>query len=131
MSPRHLKHASQSRWGPFLALVLLYLYPVQGVAANLVFMSVIGFLVYGPQLLTAVSAASFAPRQCAAAATGFNGLFGYLGAAISGVGTGYVVDHYGWSGGVMFYCIAAVIGVSLFMAAHFISKRSPAVITVD
>ena len=107
-----------------IALVLLYLYPVQGVAANLVFMSVIGFLVYGPQMLTAVSAASFAPRQCAAAATGFNGLFGYLGAAISGVGTGYVVDHYGWSGGVMFYCIAAVIGVSLFMAAHFISKRS-------
>ena len=25
MSPRHLKHASQSRWGPFLALVLPYL----------------------------------------------------------------------------------------------------------
>lgn len=105
------------------ALVALYLYPVQGVIANLIFMSVIGFLVYGPQMLTAVSAASFAPRRCAAAATGFNGLFGYLGAAISGVGTGYCVDHYGWSGGVMFYCCAAVIGLALFLVAHVLSTR--------
>ena len=105
------------------ALVALYQYPVQGVSANLIFMVVIGFLVYGPQMLTAVSAARFAPRSCAAAATGFNGLFGYLGAAISGVGTGYFVDNFGWGGGVIFYCIAASIGLILFAVAYVLSKR--------
>lgn len=106
-----------------VALVALYKYPVQGVSANLIFMVVIGFLVYGPQMLTAVSAARFAPRSCAAAATGFNGLFGYLGAAISGVGTGYFVDNFGWGGGVIFYCIAASVGLLLFASAYMLSKR--------
>ena len=90
---------------------------------NALLLSIVGFLVYGPQMLTAVSAASYAPRHCAAAATGFNGLFGYTGATISGVGVGYCVDHYGWDGGLLFFLVAGVLGVGSFAVAHWLDQR--------
>lgn len=109
------------------SLALLYLSPqlgeaFQGSLPNALILSVVGFLVYGPQMLSAVSAAAYAPRECAGAATGFNGLFGYLGASIAGVGTGLCVDAYGWDGGVMFYAISAVLGVLCFLSAHLLSR---------
>ena len=104
-------------------LWFLYASPTQGVYANALILSVVGFLVYGPQMLAAVSAASYAPRHCAAAATGFNGLFGYLGASISGVVTGWCVDHFGWSGGVFFYFSAAILGCLSFILAHLLHVR--------
>ena len=90
---------------------------------NALLLAIVGFLVYGPQMLTAVSAASYAPRECAAAATGFNGLFGYLGATVSGVGVGYCVDQYGWDGGLLFFLIAGVLGVGTFLAAHVLDQN--------
>lgn len=114
--------------GLALSLCLLYLSPTLGPALNTplasaLILSLVGFLVYGPQMLTAVSAASYAPRAHAGAATGFNGLFGYLGASISGVGTGWCVDTFGWDGGVAFYLIAALLGVGAFWAAHWVDGR--------
>ncbi len=74
----------------------------------------VGFLVYGPQMLVGVAAADFAPKDAAATATGFTGMFGYLGGAVSGVGTGWLVKHYGWDGGFMLFIGATVVGMLLF-----------------
>lgn len=113
--------------GLVLGLVLLYSPPqflgLSPLILNALLLSIVGFLVYGPQMLTAVSAASYAPRHCAAAATGFNGLFGYTGATISGVGVGYCVDHYGWDGGLLFFLVAGVLGVASFAIAHWLDQR--------
>ena len=116
--------------GLTLALGVLYMSPqlgpfFQGALPNALILSLVGFLVYGPQMLTAVSAAAYAPRECAGAATGFNGLFGYLGASITGVGTGLCVDRYGWDGGVMFYAASAVLGVMCFVSAHLLALKRP------
>lgn len=113
--------------GLVASLALLYLSPqlgdsFQGTLPNALILSVVGFLVYGPQMLTAVSAAAYAPRSCSGAATGFNGLFGYVGASIAGVGTGLCVDHYGWDGGVLFYAISAILGLLCFLVAHLLSR---------
>ena len=113
--------------GLVVGLVLLYNPPtitwLSPLVMNALLLSIVGFLVYGPQMLTAVSAASYAPRHCAAAATGFNGLFGYTGATISGVGVGYCVDHYGWDGGLLFFLIAGVLGVGSFAVAHWLDQK--------
>ena len=113
--------------GLVVGLVLLYSPPtitlLSPLVMNALLLSIVGFLVYGPQMLTAVSAASYAPRHCAAAATGFNGLFGYTGATISGVGVGYCVDHYGWDGGLLFFLVAGVLGVGSFAVAHWLDQR--------
>jgi phosphoglycerate transporter family protein len=73
----------------------------------------LGFFVYGPQLLVAVAAADFATKPAAASAVGLTGLFGYLGAAVCGTATGWLVDHVGWNGAVWFYLGAAAIGAGL------------------
>ncbi len=78
-------------------------------------LSAVGFLVYGPQMMVAICAADSASKHAAATATGFTGLFGYLGSIVSGVGTGWIVDHYGWSGGFIFFIAAAAAGTLCFL----------------
>src|SRR3989338_2328210 len=75
----------------------------------------VGFLVYGPQMLVGVAAADFASKKAAATATGMTGTFGYLGSAVCGVGTGMIVDRWGWDGGFIFFISAAGIGTLLFL----------------
>lgn len=75
----------------------------------------VGFLVYGPQMLVGVSAADFASKKAASTATGMTGTFGYLGSALCGIGTGVVVDKWGWDGGFIFFIGSAVIGTILFL----------------
>lgn len=75
----------------------------------------VGFVIYGPQMLVGVSAADFASKKAASTATGMTGTFGYIGSALSGIGTGYIVDRYGWDGGFMFFIASAVVGLLLFL----------------
>ena len=75
-----------------------------------------GFFVYGPQMLVAVAAADFATKHASASAVGLTGLLGYLGATVCGVGTGLLVDHYGWNGALWLYSSSAVIGCALLAA---------------
>ena len=106
-----------------IALLCLYLFPLSDVMSYALALSFIGFLVYGPQMLTSVCAAQYAPKHCAGAATGFNGLFGYIGASITGVGTGYCLDQWGWNGGILFYLFSAIIGFILFTMSALYEKR--------
>ena len=76
----------------------------------------IGFFVYGPQMLVAVAAADFATKHASASAVGLTGLLGYLGATVCGVGTGLLVEHYGWNGALWLYSGSAVIGCALLAA---------------
>lgn len=75
----------------------------------------VGFVIYGPQMLVAVAAADFASKKAAATATGMTGTFGYLGSTVCGVGTGLLVDHYGWNGGFIFFITSAILGSILFL----------------
>ncbi|EKD51433.1 MAG: hypothetical protein ACD_62C00255G0002 [uncultured bacterium] len=83
-----------------------------------------GILVYGPQLLVPVAAADFAGKKAAATATGMTGQAGYLGAALSGIGTGLIVDKWGWNGGMIFFSVCTLLGALLFMLIW--NKRSVA-----
>lgn len=78
-------------------------------------LSSVGFLVYGPQMLVGVSAADAAGKHAAGTATGFTGLFGYLGSIVSGIGTGWIVDRYGWNGGFIFFIASAAAGCFCFL----------------
>lgn len=78
-------------------------------------LSAVGFLVYGPQMLVGVSATDLVSKSAAATANGFTGLTGYMGSIASGAGTGWVVDHYGWNGGFLFFVAAALIGAVCFV----------------
>jgi phosphoglycerate transporter family protein len=73
----------------------------------------LGFFVYGPQMLVAVAAADFATKVASSSAVGLTGLLGYIGASVCGVGTGMLVDRYGWNGAIWLYAGSAFVGCGL------------------
>ena len=97
-----------------LSVVLLWKAPVDQKWQHFLGMMLIGFLVTGPQILVGVAAADFASKKAAGAASGLTGTVGYLGAAVTGVGVGLLVDHSGWD-----TAFAAVTICSLLSAFFF------------
>ena len=80
-------------------LTLLYDQVVRSsVIGTVLLLAVIGFTVYGPQvLLVGTAPADLARRGTAAAAAGFVNFMGYMGAFCGDFVTGHVKDTYGWS----------------------------------
>ncbi|MDR3252027.1 MAG: MFS transporter [Tannerella sp.] len=74
-----------------------------------------GFCIYGPQALIGIAAANQATNKAAATANGLTGLFGYASTAVSGLGFGYVVQHYGWDNAYIAIIISAVVGMGVFL----------------
>ena len=74
-----------------------------------------GFCIYGPQALIGIAAANQATKKAAATANGLTGLFGYASTLVSGVGLGYVAQHYGWSWAYVGILGMAVVGMLVFL----------------
>ncbi|GHV64924.1 MFS transporter [Bacteroidia bacterium] len=74
-----------------------------------------GFCIYGPQALVGIAAANQATKKAAATANGLTGLFGYASTAVSGVGFGYIAQHYGWNFAYVSIIVLAVVGMGVFM----------------
>jgi phosphoglycerate transporter family protein len=90
---------------------LLYMVPPGYVWLDCAALAAIGFFTYGPQMLIAgVAPADACGAKVAAAAVGVTGLFSYLGAAMSSLGTGVMVDHFGWIGGFSLWIGFAILG---------------------
>ncbi len=89
------------------------------VTLNVVFLSLAGFFIYGPQCLVGIAVANLATKRAAATAVGLTGLFGYASTVVSGVGVGYVAEHYGWDKAFLVFAAAAVIGMLLFSLCWF------------
>ena len=60
------------------------------------------------------AAANLATKHAAASAVGLTGLFGYASTALSGIGVGVLVQHYGWDAGFLLFFCCGGIGVLLF-----------------
>jgi len=58
--------------------------------------AVIGFLVFGPQMLVGLAAAEFVSKKAASTSNGFAGCLAYLGAAMAGYPLGVITDIWGW-----------------------------------
>ncbi|MDR3624019.1 MAG: phosphoglycerate transporter protein PgtP [Chlamydiales bacterium] len=69
---------------------------------------IIGFCIFGPQMLIGVAAAELSHKKAAATSTGFVGCFAYLGAASAGFPIGIVIRDWGW---VDYFTILSVCGL--------------------
>jgi phosphoglycerate transporter family protein len=86
-------------------------------ASATVFLALAGFFIYGPQALIGITAANLATKRAAATAAGFTGLFGYASTLVSGVGLGYVVQHYGWDAAFGALLSIGALGTFMFILA--------------
>ena len=100
----------------FMMLVLLaiscYVYriiPGDNWVLSLVILLLVGFFTFGPHILmVAAIPADLGSRKAASSATGFIDAMGYLGASLTGVGTGYLIEKFGWNAGFYFWILGAV-----------------------
>ena len=79
--------------------------------AAIVFM--IGFFLYGPQMLIGLCGAEIVGRRSVGASEGFLGWIAYLGAANAGVPLSLLVQQYGWDAFFSALLSATAIGVCL------------------
>lgn len=81
-------------------------------------------MTYGPHvLMVGIMPMDIGTRKAAASVTGFIDGFGYIGAALSGICSGLIIDVYGWYAAFYFWAISAVIA-ALLMAALW-TYRAP------
>ncbi len=114
----------QSRRAPIITINLLllgilawaYRFVVPAGAWILSFMvlALIGFATYGAHVvMVATVPMDYGTRKAAGSATGFIDGFGYLGAGVVGVCTGFLVDRWGWDAGFYFWIVAAFVACAL------------------
>lgn len=96
---------------------LFYYAPPGAWLWGLICLAVIGFCTYGAHVLMVGHAAQdFAGRKAAASAAGFIDGFGYIGAAMTGVFTGWLVENYSWEAGFWYWIIAALVAGFIMLA---------------
>jgi len=101
--------------GIMLSVVALWLLPLTTYwALGFVFFWT-GFFIFGPQMLTGIAAAEVAHKEYAGTATGFVGLFGYMGAALTGWPVAKVIETWGWNGFFMVMAVAAVLSAVIII----------------
>jgi len=90
--------------------------PQENWILSLVVLGIIGFLTFGPHMLIVTALPmDLGTKEKAASATGFIDGFGYVGASLTGVGTGLLIDLIGWDAAFWFWISGAVIA-AFFMA---------------
>ncbi|MCB1113734.1 MAG: MFS transporter [Chlamydiia bacterium] len=85
---------------------------------------IIGFTVFGPQMMIGMHAAELCPKNAAATATGFVGTFAYLGSAIAGYPLGVVTQIWGWEGFFWFMVVCASLSILLLFPLWSVTKAS-------
>ncbi|WP_318516894.1 MFS transporter [Photobacterium leiognathi] len=108
--------------GVFLSVAALWLMPIVSFALQAVCLFAIGFFVFGPQMLIGMAAAECSHKDSVGAATGFVGLFAYMGAALAGYPLAIITQHFHWTGFfVVISVAAAAIGLLLlpFLKAQY------------
>lgn len=77
----------------------------------------IGALIYGPVMLIGLCAIDLVPKKAAGTASGFTGLFGYMGGQVlAEVALGWVVDKFSWDGGFIMLILCCILSV-LFLTS--------------
>ena len=99
-----------------LAWAYRFVVPVDAWLLGLIALAAIGFAVFGAHvLIVAAAPMDFGTRKAAASATGFIDGWGYLGAGLQGVGTGLLVDRWGWNAGFAFWIACAFLGAGVMV----------------
>lgn len=106
------------------AIVALWLAPPGNLYLDYFLIFMIGFLIFGPQMLIGVAAAELSHKKAAGASTGFIGFIAYLGFAAAGYPLTKIMEIAGWNGFFIALAVCGVISV-LLLAPLWAIKSNP------
>ena len=115
----------QSRRAPVATVMLLllsvfaWLYPqvpAQSWLLSLLCLLAIGFMTYGPHvLIVGIMPMDLGTRKASSSVAGFVDGFGYIGAGLTGVFSGWLIDNYSWDAAFNLWVISAAIAAVLMV----------------
>ncbi len=77
------------------AFTVILLTPPGYLWLDMTMLAMVGFFVYPPVMLVALSGLDLTSKKAVGTAAGFIGMFGYVGRTVQAKGFGWIVDHYG------------------------------------
>jgi OPA family sugar phosphate sensor protein UhpC-like MFS transporter len=110
--------------GVVLGIMLFSLVPVGNSLQESVCLALIGFMIFGPQMLIGVAAVELASKNATASASGFVCCISYLGAACAGYPLGKIIQELGWNGHFTAILGASVLAL-LFLLPLWAVKERP------
>lgn len=116
--------------GMLLAISCFWCIPQGYILFDSVVMFLIGFFIFGPQMMIGLAAAELSHKKAAATSTGFVGFFAYIGAACAGYPLGTITQSLGWGGFYFSLVICCIISTILLLplwsvtAAHLRARSS-------
>lgn len=113
-----------------LAIGALWMSP-STMAIDSILLFIIGFFIFGPQMLIGMAPAELSSKKAAGSSTGFVGLFAYLGAATAGYPLGKMTQEYGWQGFFIAIALCGLISVLLLLPLWSIKSNPKAVKEID
>jgi OPA family sugar phosphate sensor protein UhpC-like MFS transporter len=96
-------------------LIALWNSPMGMFALDSALMFLVGFFIFGPQMLIGMAPAEMSHKKAAATATGFVGWVAYIGAASAGYPLGKITQEWGWYGFFVILGFCGFISVILFL----------------
>lgn len=99
--------------GILLGISLFWSVPAGYALLDSISIFILGFCIYGPQMLIGVVAVELAPKQATSTSSGFVCCCSYMGAAMAGMPLGYLIDSAGWNG--FFWAMAASCAGALLL----------------
>lgn len=108
----------------FIAIALFWMVPDGYPFFDSLALFIIGFAIFGPQMLIGVACAELSHKKAAATSTGFAGTFAYMGAAVAGYPLGKITQDMGWDG--FFWClgISCVVSVILLLPLWTVTENN-------
>lgn len=110
--------------GLVFAIMLFSIVPVGAAWQESATLALIGFMVFGPQMLIGVAAVELAHKNAIATSSGFVSCISYMGAACAGYPLGLIIQEFGWSGHFTTMIGASVLAV-LFLVPLWGAKERP------
>ena len=110
----------------------LYANPPGNLNFDMAMLVIIGFFIYPPVMLLALSGLDLTSKKAVGTAAGFIGLFGYIGRSVQAKGFGWMVDHYGelygletgWNFVIFSILASTVMGIILLAFTWKIKPRA-------
>jgi OPA family sugar phosphate sensor protein UhpC-like MFS transporter len=113
-----------------VALVGLWMAPPGNLVLDYTLIFLIGFLIFGPQMLIGIAAVELAHKRAAASANGFVGWIAYLGQAAAGYPLGKAMEVWGWQGFFVTLTVCGGLAVLLLVPLWSI-KTNPKYAAVE
>lgn len=106
-----------------LSILTFWMVPADLPWLNTLAIFLVGFSIFGPQMLIGVAAAEMSHKKAAATATGFVGLFAYIGAAVAGYPLGRITQEYGWEGFFWSLFICSFISLLFLLPLYGVTEN--------